>query len=93
MSTDIPCDLTEPISPPAPSRSPVVPFAPPKILREGVDEKEIPAVLVKKDCPKCFGRGWTARFRDGSAMPCACVLKETRRRHLALLKKKQEEKK
>ena len=67
----------------------------PIIQRQGVDEKEIPAVLIDKDCRKCFGRGFTAKFQDGSALPCACVMQETKRRHLALLegRKKQEEKK
>ena len=70
----------------APSQSPAGPFAPPEIQRQGVDEKEIPKQMVDPDCRKCFGRGFSARFQDGSALPCSCVMREMKRRHLAMLR-------
>lgn len=47
----------------------------------GVKAEEIPMILVDKDCPKCFGRGFTGTYADGSVKPCVCALKELRRRH------------
>jgi len=47
----------------------------------GVPLESIPAVLIDPKCQKCFGRGWTGMFADGSVRPCTCALKELRRRH------------
>ena len=49
----------------------------------GVKAEEIPMILVDKECPKCFGRGFTGTYADGSVKPCVCALKELRRRHAA----------
>lgn len=73
-------------TPQALSQSPAEPFAPPEIQRQGVDEKEIPKQMVDPDCRKCFGRGFSARFQDGSALPCSCVMREMKRRHLAMIR-------
>ena len=83
-------DLIEPINPEQPqalSQSPVesIPPLPQKEKLFGVRPEEIPMILVDKDCPKCFGRGFTGRYADGSVKPCVCALKELRRRHAAAI--------
>lgn len=86
MSTDEKSDLLQPINPEqpqAPSQSPVesIPPLPQMEKLFGVKAEEIPMVLVDKECGKCFGRGFTGRYADGSVKPCVCALKELRRRH------------
>lgn len=87
MSTNEPCDLTEPINPEIPqalSQSPAEPPplpAPPKARDpRGIPESAIPRRLVKEDCERCFGRGWTGRLvseEEGLVVPCRCVLEAT----------------
>ena len=86
MSTDEKSDLLQPIDPEQPqalSQSPVesVPPLPQREKLFGVRPEEIPMVLVDKECGKCFGRGFTGTYADGSVKPCVCALKELRRRH------------
>jgi hypothetical protein len=37
-------------------------------------------MLVDPKCDKCFGRGFTGRYADGSVSPCVCTFKALRRR-------------
>ncbi len=97
MSTDEKSDLLQPINPEQPqalSQSPVgsTPPLPQKEKLFGIRPEEIPMILVDKDCQKCFGRGFTGTYADGSVKPCVCALKELRRRHaLAIAEATKEE--
>lgn len=50
---------------------------------QGIEADAVPMMLVGPKCTKCFGRGFTGRYADGSVNPCVCTFKELRRRHAA----------
>lgn len=86
MSTNEKSDLLQPIIPEQPqalSQSPVEPVPPEPVQQklQGIEADAVPMMLVDPKCDKCFGRGFTGRYADGSVSPCVCTFKELRRRH------------
>lgn len=50
---------------------------------QGIEADAVPMMLVDPKCDKCFGRGFTGRYADGSVSPCVCAFKALRRRYAA----------
>lgn len=47
---------------------------------QGIEADAVPMMLVDPKCDKCFGRGFTGRYADGSVSPCVCTFKALRSR-------------
>lgn len=90
MSTDLPHPDLEPTIPQAAPQSPVDDTPAPvlkKAKKQGLDPNDIPMMLVDPKCDKCFGRGFTGRYADGSVNPCVCTFKALRRRYVEAARK------
>jgi hypothetical protein len=92
MSTNEKSDLLQPINPEQPqalSQSPVEPVPPEPVQQklQGIEADAVPMMLVDPKCDKCFGRGFTGRYADGSVNPCVCTFKALRRRYVGAVRK------
>lgn len=54
---------------------------------QGIEADAVPMMLVDPKCDKCFGRGFTGRYADGSVNPCVCTFKALRRRYVEAARK------
>lgn len=54
---------------------------------QGIEADAVPMMLVDPKCDKCFGRGFTGRYADGSVNPCVCTFKALRRRYVGAVRK------